>query len=183
MMNLLSLRNKIIAGIALVLAVVVFGWCEHRSGAAAGALNQKIVAAGDKVTEKKLAAVIVDKVAQVEVKKSVAQRADYRVARSKVDVQGDSVFADGERIQSRSIADLVKAADKVVVQDSTTIVKQVENTAGRDSVIAALDSHVDLLKEDKQPRFGVRTGVVVGAVGTVVVVVIAVKIIKAVAHR
>jgi hypothetical protein len=43
-MKTLSLKQKILAGVAIAIAVAVFGWCQRREGQQLGAINQEIKA-------------------------------------------------------------------------------------------------------------------------------------------
>jgi hypothetical protein len=174
---------RIAAGVVAIAVLAVCGWCIRRDGIAVGALDQKISAAADK--SKILERVIhqVDDSAKIEAQKSVAKKAEYHAARAKVRLEGDTVIADGQHAVMPSVTQLIKAADARGEQDSTTIVKEVDKSAARDSLIAAQGVHIDLLQEAKRPRFGTKTGFVVGAAATVGVIWVAVKIIKVVAKR
>jgi hypothetical protein len=162
-------RTKIVAGVAVAIALAVFGFCERRAGQQIGAVNQELKASAIVVTAERADAV-------VEVKKSVAKRAEYNAARAKVELKGDTVIADGQSVVLPSVANFVKVADSRGVQDSTSLAKQ-------DLLVGGLDHHIDLLEEAKKPRCSTKCGLVIGAAVTVTVVVIAVKIIKAVGHR
>lgn len=179
----LTLQQKILAGVLVVIAIAVFGWCQRREGVKTGALNQEIVTSTAAVKDLKLEAVVVDKAAQVEVKKSVAKRADYQAARAKVELKGDTVIADGQSIVLPSVAAALVKADTMSVEDSTAIAKQARSDTLKTVLVGALDHHVDLLEEAKRPRCSVKCGVVIGTVTTVAVVIIAVKIIRAVGHK
>jgi hypothetical protein len=168
-MKTLSLQQKIVAGVAIAIAVAVFGWCQRREGQKAGAINQEIRASAVVVQAQK-ADVAVD------LKKSVAKRTEYHAARAKVEVKGDTVIADGQSIVMPSVANMVKVADSRGDQDSTSMRKQ-------DLLIAGLDHHIDLVEEMKKPRCSRTCGIVIGTAATVTVVVIAVKIIRAVGHK
>jgi hypothetical protein len=168
-MRSLTLQQKILAVVALVIAVVVFGWCQRREGVKVGAVNQEIKASAIVVTAEKADV-------QVELKKSVAKRTEYKAARAKVEIKGDTIFADGKEIEMPSVVGLIKVADARGAQDSTSMAKQ-------DLLVGALDHHVDLLEEAKKPRCSTKCGVVIGTVGTVAVVYVAIRIIKAVAHK
>jgi hypothetical protein len=91
-------------------------------------------------------------------------------------LKGDTVIADGQTVVLPSVANLVRVADSRGEQDSTSLAKQ-------NLLIAGLDHHVDLLQEAKRPRCSTKCGIVIGTAATVTVVVIAVKIIRAVGHR
>lgn len=182
-MKYLTLRNKIIAGVAIAIAVLVFGWCQRREGVKQGQLDQKITASAEKVEDLKLEAALVDADAKVEVKKAIAKRPEYRAARAKIEVKGDTVIADGQSVVLPSLADFVKVADSGHAQDSTAIDKQARSDTLQKVLVGALDDHVDLLQEAKRPRFGTKTGIAIGVVGTAAVVYVAVKIIRVLGHR
>lgn len=165
----LSLQQKIIAGVAIAIAVLVFGWCQRREGQKVGAIDQEIHASAVVVKAQKADVA-------VEIKKSVTKRAEYHAARAKVELKGDTVVADGQTVVMPSVAAALVKADSMSAQDSTSIAKQ-------NLLVGALDHHVDLLQEAKRPRFGTKTGIAIGVVGTAAVVYLAVKIIKAVAKR
>jgi hypothetical protein len=82
-----------------------------------------------------------------------------------------------------SVAAALTKADTMSVQDSTAIGKQARSDTLKTVLVGALDHHVDLLQEEKEPRIGLKTGIAIGVVGTAAVVIIAVKIIKALGHR
>jgi hypothetical protein len=168
-MKTLSLHQKIIAGVALVVAVAVFGWCQRREGQQLGAINQEIKASAVVVQAQKVDA-------GVEVRKSVAKRTEYHAARAKVEIKGDTVIADGQTVVLPSVANLIKVADSRGAQDSTSLAKQ-------NLLIGSLDHHVDLLQEAKRPRCSTKCGIVIGTAVTVTVVVIAVKVLRAVSHK
>jgi hypothetical protein len=168
-MKTLSLQQKIIAGVAILIAVAVFGWCQRREGQKVGAVDQEIKAAAVVVTARKAAA-------GVELKKSVAKRAEYHAARAKVELKGDTVIADGQSVFLPSVANLVKVADSRGEQDSTSIAKQ-------NLLIGSLDHHVDLLQEAKRPRCSTKCGIVIGTAATVTVVVVVAKVIQWAARR
>jgi hypothetical protein len=165
----LTMRQKIIGAAVIIIGVALFGWCEKRSGIQSGALSQEIKASAVVVNARKADVA-------VQLKKSVAKRAEYKAARAKVTVKGDTVIADGQSVVMPSVANLVKIADSRGEQDSTSMAKQ-------DLLVGALDHHVDLVQEMKKPRIGVKTGIAIGVVGTVAVVYIGVKIIKALGHK
>jgi hypothetical protein len=168
-MKALSLKQKILVGVAIAIAVAVFGWCQRREGQQLGAINQEIKASAVVVQAERTGA-------GVEVKKSVAKKAEYHAVRAKVELKGDTVIADGQTVVLPSVANLVRVADSRGDQDSTSLAKQ-------NLLIAGLDHHVDLLQEAKRPRCSTKCGIVIGTAATVTVVVIAVKIIRAVGHR
>jgi hypothetical protein len=178
-----KLQSKIIAGALVAIALVVFGWCEHRSGVKAGAVDQKLEANAVSVKQNRAAAVVVQKAADVEVKKSAIVRITYRAARAKVEVKGDTVISDGQSIVLPAVANLIKVSDTLAVQDSVTIEKTGASKAAVDSLVSSLDGRVDLLQEVKKPRIGMKTGIAIGVVGTVGVVYIGIKIIRALAHK
>lgn len=179
----MTLRQKITAGVVAIAILGVAGWCIRRDSFNAGRVDQRLETSATAVKHLTIEKVVVDKAADVEVKKSIAKRPEYRAARAKIEIQGDSVFADGQRLELPSLADFVKVADARAGQDSTTIVKQAEARSKGDILVGALTSHVDLLQEVKKPRCSRKCGVVIGVAGTAVVVIIAVKIIQAVGHR
>lgn len=168
-MKTLSLKQKILAGVAIAITVGVFGWCQRREGQQLGAINQEIKASAVVVKAQRVAA-------GAEVKKSIAKKAEYHAARAKVELKGDTVIADGQTVVLPSVARLVKVADSRGAQDSASLAKQ-------NLLIAGLDHHVDLLQEARRPRCSTKCGVVIGTATTVTVVVIAVKILRAVGHR
>lgn len=164
-----SLRTWIVAGVGILIAFALFGFCERRAGKEEGAIKQEIKESAVVVKARKQESAI-------EVKKSVAKRAEYHAARAKVEVKGDTVIADGQTVVMPSVANLVKVADARGDQDSTSITKQ-------DLLVGALSDHVDLLQKEKSPRCGKKCGIVIGVVGTAGVVYVAVRIIKALAHK
>jgi hypothetical protein len=178
-----SVRAKILAGVAIAIVIVVFGFCERQSGKKIGALNQKVVASAARVKSAELAVRAADPVAKAEVEKSVTKRANYHEARATVEVKGDSVFADGQRVDMPSVAAALEKADTMSTQDSTAIREQARSDTLKTALVGALNDHVDLLQEEKRPRIGMKTGIAIGVVGTCAVVYIAVKIIRAVGHR
>lgn len=182
-MKPLSLRTKIIAGVAAVVLLSVFGWCEHRAGVKVGALDQKIVASAARVKSIETAVAAADQETKVEVNKLVAKNADYRGARAKVELKGDTVIADGQSIVLPSVAAALVKADSLSIQVPPTVVKQTRSDSLNTVLVGALDHHIDLVEELHKPRIGVKTGIAIGVVGTAAVVVIAVKIIRAVARR
>ena len=168
-MKKLSLKQKLVAGVAIAIAIAVFGWCQRREGQKVGAVNPELKANAVVVQAQKADVV-------VEVKKSVAKRKEYHAARAKVELKGDTVIADGQAVVLPSVADLVKVADSRGEQDSTSIAKQ-------NLLIASLDHRVDLLQEMKRPRCSRKCGVVIGVAGTAAVVYVAVRIIQATGRR
>src|SRR4051812_37474087 len=106
----ISLQQKIIAVAASLIAIVAFGWCMRHEGEKRGAVDQKLEANAGQVKELKLEAVVVDRAAAIEVKKSVAKKAEYHAARAKVELKGDTVFADGKEVVLPSVAALIKVA-------------------------------------------------------------------------
>jgi hypothetical protein len=179
----ISLRTKIVAGVVLAIAVVVLAYCERRAGIQVGQVEQKIVASGERVKQLEAAVAAVDKETAVQVEKSTTKRTEYRAARAKVEVKGDSVIADGQRVDMPSVAAALIKGDAMGTQDSTAIREQARSDTLQHVLVGALDHHVDLLQEEKRPRFGTKTGIAIGVVGTVGVVYVAVRIIKAVAHK
>jgi hypothetical protein len=175
----MTLKSKLIAGAAIVIAALVGAYLIDR--AMASAADQKLATNAVQVTKRRSIAVVTQKAADVEVKKSVALRVPYHAARGKIVVKGDSVFADGFSLELPSVADFVNEADARVAQDSTSIVKTVASTAAVDSLVSSLDARVDLYKEAKRPRIGVKTGIAIGVVTTVAGVWLAVTVIKAIA--
>lgn len=182
-MKRLSLKTKIIAGVAIAVVLLVLGWCRQREAFNAGRADQRLETNAGVVKELRTKAVVVDKAAAVEVKKSVAKRAEYHAARAKVEVKGDTVFADGKQIEMPSVTDLIRVADSRGDQDSTTIVKQAAQDTANKAINWGLGQRVDLLEEAKRPRCSRKCGVAIGVAGTAAVVVIAVKILRAVGHK
>lgn len=178
-----SLQTKIIAGVAIAIALATGAWFIHRDGVEAGQVDQKIEASAVSTKQNRAIAAVAQKAADAQVKKSDSVRVVYHAKRSKVEVKGDSVFADGQAVDMPSVASLIAEADSRGAQDSTTISSSGASKAAVDSLVSSLDGRVDLLQEAKRPRFGTKTGVAIGVVGTAAVVYIAVKIIRALAHR
>lgn len=179
----LSFRSTVILLSAAAIALAVCGWCIRRDGIAIGKIGERVAETRRHVDELRSVVAAATKAADVEVKKSVAKRTEYRAARSKVEVKSDSVFADGQRLELPSVAALVKTSDAVVVQDSTTFVKQ----AAKDSVnlvfYKAVDAHDSALEREKEPWCGRKCGVAIGVGTTLGVVYAAVRIIRAVGHK
>lgn len=161
--------EKIAAGVIVCLAIGVFAWLIHRDGEKKGALLQEIKASAVVVTAARSDV-------KVEALKSATKKAEYHAARAKVVLQGDTVIADGKSIDLPSVANLIRVADARGAQDSTSMAKQ-------NLLVGALDHHVDLVQELHAPRFGTKTGIAIGVVATVGVTYLAVKIIRAVAHK
>lgn len=179
----LPLRTKIIAGVAIAIAVVVLAYCERRAGKSIGALSQKIVASSARVNEIETTVAAADAETRVEVKKLVTKNADYRGARANIELKGDTVVADGQRVELPSVVAALVKADSLSAQVPPTVVKQTRSDSLQNVLVGALDHHIDLLEEAKKPRIGVKTGVVIGVVVTVGVVYIGVKIIRAIGHK
>jgi hypothetical protein len=182
-MNAFSLRTKIFAGVGLAIAVAVFGFCERRAGVQVGALDQKIVASAARVKQTETAVAAADQETKVEVKKLVTKNADYQGARAKVELKGDTVVADGQSVVMPSVAAALVKADSLSVQVAPTVIKQTRSDSLQKVLAGALNDHIDLLQKEKKPRIGVKTGIAIGVVGTVGVVYIAVKIIRAIGHK
>lgn len=179
----LTPRRKIVAGVIAIAILAVVGFCIRRDGIRTGRENQAIAANEIVVKDLKAKGAVVDKAAAVDVKKSIAKKAEYHTARAKVEIKGDTVFADGRQIEMPSVVSLIKVADSRGAQDSTTIVKQAAQDTANKAINWGLGQRVDLLEEAKRPRCSRTCGIVIGTAATVTVVVIAVKIIRAVGHR
>lgn len=165
----MKLSQKILAGIAAIAVLAVAGWCIRRDGINRGAIDQRIQTSATEVKELKHDAVVVRA-------QTIAKRKEYHAARSKVELEGDTVVADGKTVELPSVASLIRVADAHSAQDSVDQAKQ-------DLLVAGLDKRVNLLEEAKRPRCSMKCGVVVGTAGTIAVVYVVVKIIKAVGHR
>lgn len=179
----LTLEEKVIAGVAILLVVIFGAWWIHRDGEKAGAVDQEIKASAVVVTAAKADVAAARAAAKVEVAKLVTKRTDYRAARAKIEVKGDSVIADGQRVDMPSVAAAIARADTVSDQIPPTLAKETRSDTLQAVLAGALDHHVDLLQEEKKPRIGLKTGVAIGVVGTVAVVYIGIRIIRAVAHK
>jgi uncharacterized protein (DUF2147 family) len=135
-----------------------------------------------------------------------------RAAQAKVILRGDTAIV-GERTQILlpEIGSMVRttldagvkkdltialqastiAQDSLTIKDQAgTIADQTATIAGKDAVIAdhvageATDAEtIATLEKEKRPRFGVKTGIAIGVGGTLAVVTVAVKIIRAIGHR
>jgi len=182
-MNAFSLQTKVIAGVVLALAVVLLAYCEKRSGIQIGQVEQKITASAEHVKHIEAAVAAVDRETKVEVARAATKRSDYHAARAKVQLKGDSVIADGQRVELPSVAAALAKADTMSRQDSTAIKAQARSDTLEHVLVGALNDHVDLLQEEKRPRCSATCGIVVGTVGTALVVVIAVKVIQALGHK
>jgi hypothetical protein len=178
-----TLQTKIIAGVAIAIAVLVFGWCQRREGAKTGALNQEVKMSAVVVSAAKADVAVAAADAKVETKKLVAKNEDYRSSRSKVEIKGDSIFADGQRLELPSVALALTKADTLSDQVLPTVAKQARSDTLQKVLVGALDRHVDLIQEEKRPRIGMKTGIAIGVVGTCAVVYIGVRIIQALGHK
>lgn len=179
----ISLRTWILAGAGLLIIFAVFGFCQRRAGKQEGAVNQKIVASAERVKSIEVAVDKADKAAGVETKKLVTKNADYRAARTKVETKGDTVISDGQTVVMPSAAAALKRADSLSAQVTPTVVEHARSDSLKTVLVGALSDHVDLLQQEKKPRIGFKTGVALGVVATGVTVYVAVRIIKALAHR
>jgi hypothetical protein len=182
-MSPLSLKTKIIAGAGVVIVLAVCGWCIRRDGIKLGQVEQKIVASAERVKNIETAVATADQETKVETKKLVTKNADYRSARSKVEVKGDSVIADGQRLEMPSVALALTKADTLSNQVMPTVEKQARSDTLQHALVGALNDHVDLIQQEKRPRFGTKTGIAIGVVGTIAVVYIGVRIIQALGHK
>jgi hypothetical protein len=192
-----KLQTKILLGLGVTIALAVAAWFVHRDGIAKGAVDQKlatnataIVTSNKKTAVDSVAVVVAEKVADTAVKRSLAVRKTYNAARAKIVVKGDSVFVDGQSLELPSLADFVNVADSRVALDSTAIVKVVAADTSKSVMlsdnrvgIALRDERVDVLEDAKRPWCSVKCGVAIGVGTTVVVVVLAVKVIRAVSHK
>lgn len=165
-LSLVEKLEAIAVGLLVIWAVIAL---VHRDGEKKGAVRQELKA-NAVVVEAEKADVA------TEVKKSVAKRAEYHAARAKVVVEGDTVIADGKTVELPSVASLIRVADSRGAQDSASMAKQ-------DLLIGTLGKRVDLLEDTKQPWCGRKCGIAIGVGGTAAAVYIAVRIIKAVAHK
>jgi hypothetical protein len=179
-LTLIEKIEAIIVGLFVVAAVVAL---VHRDGVKKGAVKQELKENAAVVKDLRAKAVVADKAAAVEVKKSVAKRAEYHAARAKVEVKGDTVFADGRQIEMPSVVALIKVADSRGDQDSTTISKQAAQDTANKAVDWGLGKRVNLLEHEKQPLCGRKCGIAIGVAGAGVVVIVAVHIINALGHR
>ncbi|MFL5481126.1 MAG: hypothetical protein ACJ8AK_02970 [Gemmatimonadaceae bacterium] len=180
-MNVFSLRNKIIAGVAAIIILAACGWCIRRDGVKAGELGEKIAATAEKAKQLEAALAAANESADVETQKLVAKDSDYRAARSKVETKGDSVIADGKRVELPSVVAALVKADSLSIQVPPTVVKEAAKDTLQNLLVGTLNDHVDLLEQKKEPRFGTKTGVVIGVVGTTVAVYITYRVIKIIA--
>lgn len=165
-LTLIEKIEAIVVGLLVIVAVISL---VHRDGEKKGAVNQELKTNAAEVKDLRVAAVVVRK-------QSETKKAEYHAARAKVELKGDTVVADGKSIELPSVASLITVADARGAQDSVSLAKQ-------DTLIAALGKRVDLLEEAKQPWCGRKCGIAVGAVGTVGLVYVAVRIIRAVGHK
>lgn len=171
-----------------VVAALSVSYCVGKSQ---GKIDQQLTTntvqtkANDHVTK-------VDSTARVvQVKKSDSVRVVHAVARAKVQVKADTVtfvgkaevHGDTVTVISRDLSSLITVTDQQPKQDSLTIAAVLlENDDLRHGIVLR-DQRIRILEDEKHPRFGFKTGVVVGATGTVAVVTIAVKIIRAIGHK
>jgi hypothetical protein len=112
--------------------------------------------------------------------KAIRLDSTYDVVRTKVRVVRDSVFVRDTVYVSSDLAQVIVTAD-------STIAAQKRSLALQDTLISSLrvgislrDQRIDLLEKRSGPRFGLKTGIAIGAVSTVAVVVVAVKVIQAI---
>lgn len=164
-----SLAEKIVAGVVTLLVVAGFAFLIHRDGERQGAVKQELKVNAGHVQELRAAAVVVRA-------KTVAKRKEYRAARAKVVVKGDTVIADGKTVELPSVASLIRVADSRGAQDSTDMAKQ-------DLLIATLGQRVNLLERVKEPRCGRKCGIAIGVAGTGAVLYVAIRIIGAARHK
>ena len=178
----------ILAGVLLMLGLI-FG--AYRRGRAIGEESTKIAQLDSlvKVSDAKIKAAATvasaavtradsaERIAAASVLASDRRRAMTATARAKVLVVGDTV--DGAPLPD--VANLIRLYDSLNKQDSFTISVQAIAIAQKDSAIAALnqviaeqtagirtrDAEIGVLKGAKRPRFGFKTGVVVGVLATV----------------
>ena len=177
-----------IAGVLLILGLIVGA---YRRGKAIGETDAKVhqldslvrssdnlvtadKAVADKAVKKADSSEMVAKAAVVASGRKKA-RADS--ARERVLVVGDSV--DG--VPLPDVANLIRVTDSARAQDAFTIELQLITIAQKDSAITALnqlvsdltqgvkirDEEIGVLKKAKRPRFGFKTGVVVGVLASV----------------
>lgn len=181
-MTLRQIQLVMIAVIAGALLLGVVSFCSRRNGIAIGGQDQRITTAAADVKELRLEKVIVDQVAEEEVKKSDRIRPERRAARAKVQLRGDTVIADGQTIVLPSVVSLIRVDDRQGVQDSTSIRAKARSDSLGNVLVGGLDKHVDLLEEAKRPRCSRKCGVAIGVVGTVGAVVVVVQIVKLFRH-
>lgn len=179
----ISFRTKLIAGVVAIAVLAVCGWCIRQDGIATGKIGERVVESRKRVAELRPVVAAAAKAADVETKKLVTKNSEYRAARAKVEVKGDSVIADGQRVELPSVAAALVHADSLSVQVAPTVVKQ----AAKDSVnlvfYKAVDAHDSALEQEKEPWCGRKCGIAIGVGTTVGVVYVAVRIIRAVAHK
>jgi hypothetical protein len=173
----LSFRTKMIAGVAVIVALAVCGWSLRRSGIAIGKLGERVVETRRHVDELRPVVAAAAKAADVETKKLVAKNSDYRAARAKVEVKGDSVIADGQRVELASVAAALVRADSLSIQVAPTVVKQAAKDTANLVFYHAVDAHDSALEQEKEPWCGRKCGVAIGVGTTVGVVYVAVRII------
>jgi hypothetical protein len=101
----------------------------------------------------------------------------YKAARGKVIVRADTIYADSQSVVLPDVASLIKTCDITIKNDSLAIVALKVDAVAKDSVIlgqqgqiAVRDSRIVLLEKITAPRFGFRSGVVVGAAIVVAIV-------------
>jgi ElaB/YqjD/DUF883 family membrane-anchored ribosome-binding protein len=182
---LIPLRVKLLgaATIAIIIMLFVVGWCERRTGVAIGKIGEKVAETGALVDRLEPVVAAAAKAADVETKKLVAKSEDYSSARSKVEVNGDSVIADGQRVELPSVASALVKADSLSVQVAPTVIKE----AAKDSVnllfYKAVDAHDSALEKEKSPWCGKKCGITIGVAGTAAGVLLVAKVIHLVTHK
>jgi hypothetical protein len=121
--------------------------------------------------------------ADVETKKLVAKSEDYRSARSKVEVKGDSVIADGARVELPSVASALVKADSLSVQVAPTVIKEAAKDSANLVFYKAVDAHDSALEKEKSPWCGKKCGITIGVAGTAAGVLLVAKVIHLVTHK
>lgn len=126
----------------------------------------------------------------VERARAAAEReaARYRLARGRVRVVRDTVYAADlpAPLTSPAIADLITTCDSALVAADSLIGTMARHMAAQDTVITrqaaviALDTEMitDLEKTKKGPRCGRRCGIVIGSVGTVLLIYLAGELVS-----
>lgn len=172
-----KLQQYLAGGLALIV-LMGLGYC---AGDKHGHLNEKLSA-------NKMLTHVSDSITKsVQIRTDGSRRNDsalskkYDLVRTKIGVVHDTItVGDSIDIVSPEIAAVLLAAD-------STIAAQKRSLALQDTLIGSLrvgldlrDKRISLLEKQHSPRLGIKSGVAIGAVSTVALVVVAVKVIQAI---
>lgn len=169
--------QQYLAGVLGLIVLVGLGYC---AGDKHGHLNEKLAA------NKTLIHVSDSITKSVQIRTDSSRRTDsvlskrYDVVRTKVRVVHDTItVGDSIDIVSPEIAAVLLAADSTIAAQKRSLALQDTLIAGLRVGISLRDTRISLLEKQHSPRLGIKSGVAIGAVGTVALVVVAVKVIQA----